>query len=225
MAKKYQSGSTREQIVRKYNTGAPDPHPWEEPGDYLKRLGKMADTRMRRLEKLALEPGYENVLKWAYAAAKKDLMRMDANNFESVAKRTKAGDFDKRNLQMRINAVKRFLESPTSMKSTIDKQYAGTANNINNKYGTDFKWQDIGKFFDSEAWKKISDQYGSKTALRAIGTIRRMDLNNIDDVNKAIKEASESTQYLKDDEVNAVIKKLLRKNGVNKRAAMTLKEM
>lgn len=219
----YLQQNQRAAATQKYGTSAPDQRPFESDADYLKRLGKMADQRMKRLEQLSTQPGYENVLKWAYATAKSDLKSLGSNNWESVARRTKKGEYDKKNMQRRINAVKRFLESPTSMKKTIDKQYGGVASQINEKYGLDLSWSDVGKFFDSEAWKKISEDYGSQTAVKAIGVIRRLDLSSVGDVKEAITNAASSTQYLDDDEVMHAVSKLLRKNGVHKQRINQLK--
>ena len=41
--------------------------------DYYTRLAKQADQRLVRLEKLSNEPGFENVKKYAYAAAMRDI--------------------------------------------------------------------------------------------------------------------------------------------------------
>lgn len=224
MASRYQSGKTRAEVKEKYNSYAPEQGPFESDAEYLKRLGKQADQRMRRLEKLALQPGYENVLKWSYAQAKADLKRMGSNRFETVAKRTKEGEYNKRDLQKRINAVKRFLESPTSTKSMIDKQYGGAAAKLNSEYGTDFTWSEVGKFFDSSAWKNLEEKYkSSKTLLRAVGMIRKLELASVDDVNKAIKAEDTRTEYIDDSEVTDVVKKLLRKNGVNRKDIARLK--
>lgn len=178
--------SKKAATARKYNTNVPAQRAGESAFDYSQRLAKMADTRLRRLEKLSKESGFENVTRYAYANAMHDIKSLygGGKTFQRRAKKTKAGAYNEKQIQAQISAVKRFLESPTSTKGGIKKVYKGRADTINSRYGTNFTWEDMGKFFESGLAEKLDTKYASKTNMKAIGIIQRNDLKTVEDVKK-----------------------------------------
>ena len=172
-------------------------------------LAKKADQRLVRLEKLSKQKGFENVTKFAYNRAMKDIKywsgseatrfnRDIPNNINSI--------------RARINDVKHFLEdTKTSTKRDIKRTFQNRVNTINNKYGTDMKWNDLAGFFESKLWEKLAKEYGSKTAMKAIGEIQK----NEKDIKKALKKDELPALHIRDDKVSAAVNSILEEQGLS----------
>ena len=172
-------------------------------------LAKKADQRLVRLEKLSKQKGFENVTKFAYSRAMKDIKywsgseatrfnRDIPNNINSI--------------RARINDVKHFLEdTKTSTKRDIKRTFQNRVNTINNKYGTDMKWNDLAGFFESKLWEKLAKEYGSKTAMKAIGEIQK----NEKDIKKALKKDELPALHIRDDKVSAAVNSILEEQGLS----------
>ena len=137
----------------------------------------------------------------------------NAKRFNVAPKRLASGEFSEKNMQMQIAVMKKFLLSPTSQKSTIVKSYKNRANTINKKYGTDFTWQELANFFDSEMDKKLDLKYGSKVKMKAIGMIQRNNWKTKEDIEESIRKSSDSNMKVKDSEVLMMAKNLVNKYG------------
>lgn len=159
----------------------------ETQAAYYHRLAKVADRRLRELEALAGQEGYDNVLKWSYANAMYDLKAQfgeNINRFDKVLPKNKTGDINQEKYMARINAVKRFLNSASSTKRNIDIIYKSRANTLNERYGTSFTWESIGKYFDSGLHKKLDRLFGSKTAMKVYANLQKQNV----DIKKAVKD-------------------------------------
>ena len=214
----YNSKNTIYKYFTKKQIDAIEQRPGESTEQYFRRLAKQSDQRLVRLEKLEKEKGFENVTQWAYANAMYDIKAMHGDNskrFNVAPKRLASGEFSEKNMKMQISVMKKFLLSPTSQKSTIVKSYKNRANTINNQYGTDFTWQELANFFDSEMDKKLDLQYGSKVKMKAIGMIQRNQWKTKEEIEEFIRRESESNMKVKDSEVNAMAKNLVDKYGDN----------
>lgn len=158
--------------------------PGETDAEYYKRLAKTADQRLVRLEKLSGEKGFENVNKYAYASAMQDLeMFGDSKRFNTKS------PTDRRMFNEKIMAMRRFLNAPTSTKKGIIEVYEKRAETINKNYGTNFTWQELADYFAKGTSDKLAKDYGSQTALYAIGTIQKRGSEIIKGIknNKSIK--------------------------------------
>ena len=156
--------------------------------EYYTRLAKMADQRLVRLEALSKQEGFENVKKYAYAAAIRDIQSYGGAS-KAMRFNTKPPE-DATLFHEKIMDMKRFLSAPTSSKAGIAQTYEARAKTINDKYGTNFTWEDLADFFQSGDADRIFKEYGSKTALRAIGLIQYTEdqvTGNIRD-NKNVKD-------------------------------------
>lgn len=175
-------------------------------------LAKAADTRLERLEKLTQEENYKVADKWAYARAIRDIEQYSgegAKRFNVKPPKTMTG------LKAKIEDIKTFLKAPSSTKDGIKKMYVARAAKINEEYGTDFTWEEIGKFFEDKRWKKLGGgmregkgQYESKTALIAIGRIRKNVTKA--ELKKAIKEGDEIDIKVPDDQVGRTVREILK---------------
>lgn len=166
--------------------------PNETQERYYKRLAKAADRRLRDIEKLSQQSKYSHVKEWAYKNAMYDLNNLygsGKNRFDVVLPKNKKGTLSQKGYMARINAVKRFLEAPSSLKSEIDAIYDKRATTMNDTYGTKFTWQSIGKVFEKGQFQKMEKIFGSKTAMKVIGKLQQ----NGENVKKAIKSIDART--------------------------------
>lgn len=141
----------------------------ESAEKYYRRLAKAADQRLVRLERLAENPLYQNVKKFAYEEALEDIHKWNgvtASRFNTVPPE---GD----KLYEKIEDIKSFLTKQTSNVGGINLMYKRMANTFNAKYGTNFTYQQIMKYFDSQQNEKWNKLFGSKTALTVIGEIQK----------------------------------------------------
>lgn len=141
----------------------------ESAEKYYRRLAKAADQRLVRLERLAENPLYQNIKKFAYEEALEDIHKWNgvtASRFNTVPPE---GD----RLYEKIEDIKSFLTKQTSNVGGINLMYKRMANTFNAKYGTNFTYQQIMKYFDSQQNEKWNKLFGSKTALTVIGEIQK----------------------------------------------------
>lgn len=160
------------------------------------RLAKKADTSLRATEAYQHDKNFGIMIKWAYADAMRDIKRFGGNKrFDTKAPESKT------QLQAKINAIKSYLSAPTRTKTGVRKIFKEKADTINSEYGTDFTWSEVGTFFESEIWTKLENIYGSKTALRVVGTLKKKGA----DIIKEIAEQSDIHKKVKDDLVEKVV--------------------
>lgn len=192
--------ATREELLKEY-----------------KQLAKRADQRLVRLEASRHDKHFQNILSYAYKKAQKSIERFSGEG----AKRfnTKAPESD-RELQAKINAIKDFLEKPTSQKSKIKEIYKKRAESINKGYfdkkgewhegrGTNFTWEDLANFYESEHASTLAQKIpSSDTLIRALGVIKKVG----DDPEK-IEKAIESNKKIGENEVVDEIAKRLLSEG------------
>ena len=135
----------------------------------LKRLSAEADKKLRKLEKLSQKKGYENVKEFSYKRAMKDIKHWSEGNKRSFKSMMETENVN--SLQGQINAVKKFLDAPTSAKSSIDELFKSRADKLNENYGTNFSWQDLANVFDNKE-ENVYYQKGSKTYLKAVSYLK-----------------------------------------------------
>ena len=212
----YKKQSTQEKYFSQKQIDAVQRKTGESTIDYYTRLAKQSDQRLVRLEKLSTEPGYENITKWAYSQAQYDIKALfgdDRTRFNVKPRKLKSGQYSEKQMQAAISSMKQFLLSPTSTKGGINKVYGERAKTINERYGTDFDWKELAQFFENTMDILLDLQYGSKTKMRAIGTIQRHQWKSVDDVNDYVEYAKTHNMKVPDDEVVNMAKKMLEKHG------------
>lgn len=163
-----------------------DRRPGETNLEWYRRIAKVADQRLVRLEKLARDEHFKNVEKWAYAGAINDIHRWSGDN----AKRfNTAPPKDDRELLSKIKDIQSFIEKPTSSKRGIVEVYKKRADSINKKQGTKFTWQQIATYFESGLADKSDKQLGSATTALSIINER---IKKLDKIQSDIEEANDS---------------------------------
>lgn len=163
-----------------------DQKPGETLQQYYRRLAKTADQRLVRLESYEHDKYFKPATQWAYAKAHKDIQKWQNKGPEDKRLRfNTAPPKGEEQLIAKINDIKSFLESPTSTKQGIINVYKKRADTLNRKYGTQFTWQSLAKYYESgqaEAWDA---KFGSKTALKTIAQLQKQEKK----VKEAIKKA------------------------------------
>lgn len=191
----------------KYNV---EQRPGETAERYYRRLAKAADQRLVRIEQLAQNPLYSNVTKFAYEKALEDIHKW---NGETASRFNTVPPAAPEDMQLKIEQMKSFLGKQTSTQAGINLMYKRMANTINAKYGTNFTYQQIMKYYSSNQNEKWSNMFGSKTALKVIGNIQKS-------AKKLKKEISD------EDKKNIIIDNIESKKGqsmLEKRTLQALK--
>lgn len=137
---------------------------------YYRRIAKVADQRLVRLERLAQQEGYEGASKWAYGSAMYDIEKWSGSGAKRFNTKPPA---DTNALKAKINDIQEFLQAPTSTKQGIKDVYKRKAESFNKSYGLDIGWEDWAEYLDKYG-AKLYDKYGSKTMNMVIQTLRGM---------------------------------------------------
>lgn len=172
-----------------------------------KKLAKRADQRLVRLENLSKEQGFSGVKNWAYGVAQKAIRRWSGS--EGIRFNTKAPS-KMQALRAKIRDIKSFLSSVTSTKSGITKVYKKRAATLNKNNGTNFSWEDVGKFFESAEYEKMEREYGSDTAVKTIGVIQ----NNEDELLESIREKRNYNLKIDNKKVKKTLDNLIEEYGL-----------
>lgn len=178
-------------MAKPYNL---DYKPGETDLQYYKRLAKVADQRLVRLEELAGmregkpgKPGYEKVTSYAYDRAMRDLeIYGGGTRFNTKPPLNKDGTVDNRLLSEKLADIRAFLSAPTSTKQGITNIYQKRADTINKKFDTNFTWSDLADYYRSgDAQLKLKEKVvNSDLLLRAVGLIQRADSEVVKDLKR-----------------------------------------
>ena len=184
-----------------------------------RKLAKRADQRLVRLEKLSTQKDFKQVKQWAYKNAVTDALEWGANpdkpRFNIKPPKSTIS------LKAKIQDIKNFLEKPTSTKAGIIEVYDKKAKTLNEKYkeyGLDLTWSDVGTFFESALYKKLSKKYASGTVIKAIATMKKNEGQILKDFQqqKASHVKTEDNDMIIDDAIKRMtsyykndVKKLL----------------
>lgn len=172
-----------------------------------RKLAKRADQRLVRLEQLSGKAGFKNVLSWAYGKAMKSIRQWSGE----TASRFNTKPPEKiSSLRAKIRDIQDFLSMKTSEKRKILGIYKKRADTLNKNYGTSFTWEDAGKFFESAEWEKMEQEYGSKTAVMAVGQIQR----NEDAIVEAIEANRDVNLKIDNKKVKRTVEDLISKYGI-----------
>lgn len=143
--------------------------PGESLQGYYRRIAKVADQRLVRLEDWSKQ-GHKDVLEWSYKRAMRDIAQWSGDSAKRFNTKPPANI---NQLRAKINDIKEFLGSDTSTKGTINKVYAKRVSSLNENYGTTYQVDDLKGLFSDSLWKKMeAKNYDSDTIMKAIGYIQ-----------------------------------------------------
>lgn len=182
----------------------------EELGKAYKRLAKVADQRLVSLEAYQHEQGFEGVLTYAYARAIEDIKTYSGEGAKRFNTKAPA---NLKTLERKVNDILRFLNSPTSTKRGVESVYKKRAETINKKYGTNFSWQELGRFFEQniDAQLEKAQERTSDLILIAIGNMQAKK----DEIVKEIREANDKHITVSEEDVNNAIYDALKKDKIS----------
>ena len=195
-------------MAKSYNL---DYKPGEDALQYYKRLAKVADQRLVRLEQLSTQKGYENVTAYAYARAQYDIGRYTEgkHRFNTKPPLNSDGTVNTKMLNEKIADIKTFLSSASSTKAGITTVYEKRAKTINKKYGTQYTWQDLADLFKSGDFEKFYNKWDSDTIMKALAKIKRAESKVLGEIDKNAKVNSS------DQAVTDVALSMLRQKGTS----------
>lgn len=190
--------------------------PGETLQELYRRLSKTADQRLVRLEKLTSEEGFKTATQWAYARAEKDIEKWSGDG-KGKPRFNRNMPTNETQLKAKINDIRTFLQAPSSTKQGITDVYKKKADTVNKKYGTNFTWEDLAKFYLKGMNKKLEKEGGSDTILRAIGIIQsaKHPEELVAEAWKNTKRAADQRVNIVDDPImDRVVQSLLRKRSL-----------
>lgn len=170
-----------------------------------RRYAKRADQRLVRLEKYAQEQQFKSVTSYAYRKAIHDINKWsgaDAKRFNVKPPNTTA------ELKAKIADIKQFLGSETSTKRGIVNTYKRRVDTINEKYGTNFTWEQFAEFTQSKLFEKLDSRFYLGNVFMAIGVIQK----NLDSIKDGMKKRelvhiqTEDDDLIVEDTVNSILK-------------------
>ena len=174
------------------------------------KLAKKADRRMRELERFSRYDEYADIKKFAYKKAAEMIKTWTPPDkmYEDRAPRWQRNiPFDTRSLKAKIKDIESFLEMKSSKITGIKEIYKNRTAALNEKYQTNFTWQQLAHFFeDGGLADKAFDKYGSATVLLAYGKIQKNKdkaleiIQKFNEDHKQISEKDKEKYKIKDDD-------------------------
>ena len=136
----------------------------------FQKLAKRADERLRQIkDNYSKRKGFENMINWAYKKAMRDIKHWSGN--DATTFNQGASKLSLNQLRAKKHDVEEFLNAPTSkISSTIDL-YQRRADTINERYGTNFSWEELGTVFEDKE-NNTFYQKGGISYVEAVGYMK-----------------------------------------------------
>lgn len=175
---------------------------------YVKRIAKVADQRLVRLEDLSRTKTYKGVLEFAYKRAKSDIDSWTEGGLsKGQLPRFNRGisQMDDRQLKDYAMDIHRFLNSKTGTVGGINKYYTENAARLSDMMGLKepMTWRDLAELNVNGVLSEAnrSETYGSDTVFKTIGKVKK----KIDKIKASIKKNKKIT--MTEDEIKESIDK------------------
>ena len=136
----------------------------------FQKLAKRADERLRQIkDNYSKRKGFENMINWAYKKAMRDIRHWSGN--DATTFNQGASKLSLNQLRAKKHDVEEFLNAPTSKISSTVDLYQRRADTINERYGTNFSWEELGTVFED---KENNDFYqkGGISYVEAVGYMK-----------------------------------------------------
>lgn len=152
------------------------------------KLAKKADRRMRELERFSRWEEFKNIKNYAYKKAAEMIKTWTPPDkmYKDRAPRWQRNvPLDTRSLKAKIKDIESFLNMKSSTLKGIKEIYDKRAKALNKKYGTNFDWKQLARFFEDGGLADNSfEKYGSATVLLAFGKIQGNSKKALDQIEK-----------------------------------------
>lgn len=181
---------------------------------YIKEA-RLANERLRAMEKLAKKQGFENVTQYAYRVAMRDIKKYSTARGRgdrfTIPKNTNQ-------LERALKDVRKFNEAKTATRRGVISLYKQDAVNFNKTFGTNYTWQELKVVLDDVNWEELKEQYGSPVLVKVIKSMTRKTLGlDKKEKSKVINQVDSSLKKHKNvlgNEVDSEIASKLAANGL-----------
>ena len=148
-----------------------------------KQLMGSANAKLLNLEKLATKEGYEDIEQFAYRLAQKQIKNIRGEGYKrfNIPANT-------HQLEKTVREMKKFLDMPTSSKAGIDTLYEDNAKFLNEKFGTNYSWQEMAKFLQNVKWDEAKKTFDSETAILMIQGLLEHKTLNPEEIDELLNE-------------------------------------
>lgn len=173
----------------------------------FRKLAKRADQRLRELERLQNQEGFNNVTNWAYRKAMRDI-----KHWSGEGRTTFNRDAPKNlnSLRAKTRDIENFLNMASSTKTGIMKTYKKRADTLNKRYGTSFNWEDLGNIFDNKEENIIYQKAGGKSYLKAVNYLNQ----NEKEIMRQLMSGENVTVRTGNAKVNQTVRNILDQYGI-----------
>ena len=151
----------------------------------VKPMLREANMKLLNIEQLAKQEGFEGIKDFAYYNAMREIRKIRGEEFKrfNLPKNTHQLEKTKR-------ALESFLGATTSTKKGIVSVFEKNAASLNEKFGSDYSWQQMGQFLKSAGFEQLKAEYDSETAIIMLKAL----YNNRDLSKEEFKEQLEKHQ-------------------------------
>lgn len=190
----------------------------------FRQQAKIADQKMRRLEKLSTQENYKGVLQYAYARAQRDIKEQTGRDVKQMRFSANIPTTLK-GLASYSKDVERFNNAESSTKQGITNIYKRRADTVNQKYGRDsegnkikgwkdLSWQDLANYYEKEKNTKLDSKMGSSTQMKVLGRFKRLENKDKEQQARDIQAVIDGSKKLSDDEIENTRIQMLAKSGL-----------
>ncbi len=126
----------------------------------VKPMLQEANMKLLNLETLSKKEGFEGVKDFAYYNAMRDIRALRGEEYKrfNMPKNTHQLEKTKRSLE-------KFLGATSSTKAGIVDIYERNAASLNDKFGSNYTWQQMGQFLKAAGFEDLKKEYDSETAI------------------------------------------------------------
>lgn len=194
-----------------------DQAPNEDLQSYARRLAKAVDQRLVRIEKYSNQPEYAGIKEWAYKGAMYDIKRIygEGNRFNrGIPKKgvelTRQQELE---LMRKINAMRDFIEKPSSTATGVKEIYQDQVDKFNKKNGTNFTWKQLANYFTSKSYKKLAET-SYKSTFKMTTFLIDNDLKTKEEIRQFIQQHKNSQTFSGDEVLDDFIKKAVNNKDI-----------
>ena len=173
----------------------------------FRKLAKVADERLRQIKQnYSKREGFQNIENWAYQKAMRDIA-----HWSGEGKHTFNRDVPKtlKGLKAKTRDIQDFLQAPTSTITGTKEMFQDRADKLNEKWGTDFTWEQLGDVFENKEENVIYQRYGG-SYLKAVSYLQ----SNEDRIMKQLMSGDHVTVRTGNRKANQAVNALLDEYGI-----------
>ena len=151
----------------------------------VKPMLREANMKLLNIEQLSKQEGFEGIKDFAYSNAMRDIRKLRGEEFKrfNLPKNTHQLEKTKRSLES-------FLGATTSTKRGIVSVYEQNAASLNEKFGSNYSWKEMGQFLKAAGFEDLKNEYYSETAIIMLKAL----FNNRDLSKEEFKEKLQNHQ-------------------------------